>query len=44
MWCNGRTSATGFYGHFGFTAVGEEFVLRPSGAHYVFVTKDLHPA
>jgi GNAT superfamily N-acetyltransferase len=40
-WCNGRTSATGFYEHFGFTAIGEEFVLEPSGPHYVFVTKDL---
>jgi predicted N-acetyltransferase YhbS len=44
VWCNGRTSATGFYEHFGFTAVGEEFVLEPSGPHYVFVTKDLGPA
>ncbi|WP_037906663.1 GNAT family N-acetyltransferase [Actinacidiphila yeochonensis] len=40
-WCNGRTSAAGFYEHFGFTALGEEFVLEPSGPHYVFVTKDL---
>jgi GNAT superfamily N-acetyltransferase len=44
VWCNGRTSATGFYEHLGFTAVGEEFVLEPSGPHYVFVTKDLGPA
>ncbi|WP_405581152.1 GNAT family N-acetyltransferase [Streptomyces sp. NBC_01190] len=41
VWCNGRTSATGFYEHLGFTAIGEEFVLEPSGPHYVFVTKDL---
>jgi GNAT superfamily N-acetyltransferase len=41
VWCNGRTSAAGFYEHQGFTAVGEEFVLAPSGPHYVFVTKDL---
>jgi GNAT superfamily N-acetyltransferase len=41
VWCNGRTSATGFYEHLGFTAVGAEFVLEPSGPHYVFVTKDL---
>jgi hypothetical protein len=41
VWCNGRTSATGFYEHFGFTAVGEEFTIEPSGPHYVFVTKDL---
>jgi GNAT superfamily N-acetyltransferase len=40
-WCNGRTSATGFYEHMGFTAVGEEFTIQPSGPHYVFVTKDL---
>ncbi|MEU6850334.1 GNAT family N-acetyltransferase [Actinacidiphila alni] len=40
-WCNGRTSAAGFYEHFGFTAVGEEFVIEPIGPHYVFVTKDL---
>jgi GNAT superfamily N-acetyltransferase len=40
-WCNGRTSAAGFYEHQGFTAIGEEFVLEPSGPHYVFVTKDL---
>jgi GNAT superfamily N-acetyltransferase len=41
VWCNGRTSATGFYEHTGFTAIGEEFMLEPSGPHYVFVTKDL---
>jgi GNAT superfamily N-acetyltransferase len=41
VWCNGRVSAAGFYEHLGFTAVGAEFVLRPSGAHFVFVTKDL---
>ncbi|SEF47401.1 Predicted N-acyltransferase, GNAT family [Actinacidiphila yanglinensis] len=41
VWCNGRTSARGFYEHFGFTATGSEFVLEPSGPHYVFVTKDL---
>lgn len=40
-WCNGRVAATGFYEHFGFTAIGEEFMLQPSGAHFVFVTKDL---
>jgi GNAT superfamily N-acetyltransferase len=40
-WCNGRTSATGFYEHQGFTAVGPEFTLEPSGPHYLFVTKDL---
>jgi len=41
VWCHGRTSATGFYEHQGFTVVGPEFSLEPSGPHYVFVTKDL---
>jgi GNAT superfamily N-acetyltransferase len=41
VWCNGRTSATGFYEHQGFTAVGPQFTLEPSGPHYVFVSKDL---
>jgi GNAT superfamily N-acetyltransferase len=41
VWCNGRVAATGFYEHAGFTAIGEEFVIEPSGPHYVFVTKDL---
>ena len=41
VWCNGRTSATGFYERFGFTRVGEEFELAPSGPHYVFTTKSL---
>jgi GNAT superfamily N-acetyltransferase len=41
VWCNGRVSATGFYEHFGFTAVGEQFELSPSGPHFTFVTKDL---
>lgn len=40
-WCNGRTSAAGFYEHFGFARVGEEFQLSPSGPHHVFVTADL---
>jgi GNAT superfamily N-acetyltransferase len=38
-WCNGRTSARGFYERQGFTATGEEFQLAPSGPHYIFVTK-----
>jgi GNAT superfamily N-acetyltransferase len=41
VWCNGRTSAAGFYERLGFTATGEEFTIEPSGPHYVFVTKDL---
>lgn len=36
LWCNGRTSAAGFYTALGFTAVGEEFVTE-TGPHYVFV-------
>lgn len=39
VWCNGRTSARGFYERAGFAAVGEEFDLAPSGPHYVFVRK-----
>jgi GNAT superfamily N-acetyltransferase len=44
VWCNGRISATGFYEHLGFTAIGGEFTVEPSGPHYVFVTKDLDRA
>ncbi|WP_190128617.1 GNAT family N-acetyltransferase [Streptomyces mashuensis] len=36
VWCNGRTSARGFYERQGFTAVGEEFDLPPIGPHHVF--------
>jgi ribosomal protein S18 acetylase RimI-like enzyme len=39
VWCNGRSSARGFYEHHGFTSVGEEFQLEPAGPHYVFVAK-----
>jgi GNAT superfamily N-acetyltransferase len=35
-WCNGRTSARGFYEHQGFTVIGDEFVLEPAGPHYRF--------
>lgn len=35
LWCNGRTSAAGFYTALGFTALGEEFVTD-TGPHYVF--------
>lgn len=38
-WCNGRTSARGFYEHQGFNATGEEFEIAPIGPHHVFVTK-----
>ncbi len=33
-WCNARTSALGFYGRYGFTAVGEEFQVEHAGPHY----------
>ncbi|MEV0264934.1 GNAT family N-acetyltransferase [Streptomyces sp. NPDC050617] len=39
VWCNGRTSARGFYEHHGFTAVGEEFVIESVGPHRVFTIK-----
>ncbi|MFJ4845056.1 MULTISPECIES: GNAT family N-acetyltransferase [unclassified Streptomyces] len=39
VWCNGRTSARGFWEGQGFTAVGEEFVLQPAGPHFLFVAK-----
>lgn len=39
VWCNGRTSACGFYERAGFSAVGEEFTLEPSGPHFVFVLR-----
>jgi GNAT superfamily N-acetyltransferase len=35
LWCNGRTSAAGFYTALGFTPVGEEFVTE-TGPHYIF--------
>lgn len=35
LWCNGRTSAAGFYRATGFRPVGEEFVTA-TGPHYVF--------
>ncbi|MFI9200494.1 GNAT family N-acetyltransferase [Streptomyces sp. NPDC053048] len=36
VWCNGRTSARGFYEHHGFRARGEEFVVEGVGPHFVF--------
>jgi predicted GNAT family N-acyltransferase len=37
VWCNGRTSARGFYERLGFTAVGEEFASAETGVpHFVF--------
>ncbi|GGR03877.1 N-acetyltransferase [Streptomyces netropsis] len=38
-WCNGRTSARGFYEHQGFTVTGEEFVVESIGPHYRFTIK-----
>lgn len=35
LWCNGRTSAAGFYTALGFAALGEEFVTD-TGPHFVF--------
>jgi GNAT superfamily N-acetyltransferase len=35
LWCNGRTSASGFYIALGFTPLGEEFVTE-TGPHYIF--------
>lgn len=35
LWCNGRTSATGFYVALGFRTIGEEFITA-TGPHYVF--------
>jgi GNAT superfamily N-acetyltransferase len=37
LWCNGRTSARGFYERHGLKAVGEEFVTPHTGPHYLFV-------
>jgi GNAT superfamily N-acetyltransferase len=35
LWCNGRTSAAGFYTTMGFAPIGEEF-MADTGPHYVF--------
>ncbi len=34
-WCNARTVALGFYRHFGFETVGEEFLTQQQIPHYV---------
>lgn len=39
VWCNGRTSARGFYERLGFTVYGAEFTVQPSGPHYVFARR-----
>jgi predicted GNAT family N-acyltransferase len=33
VWCDARAAAVGFYERIGFTAVTEEYDLRPVGAH-----------
>ena len=35
VWCNARTVALGFYRHFGFETVGEEFLTQQQIPHYV---------
>lgn len=40
MWCNARVGALRFYERLGFVAVGEQFHLKDSGAHYLMI-KDL---
>ncbi len=37
IWCNGRTTAAGFYERLGFDRVGEEFITTGTGPHYRFV-------
>jgi len=37
VWCNGRTSAGGFYERNGFARRGAEFDVPPLGPHFVFV-------
>ncbi|MCA6091562.1 GNAT family N-acetyltransferase [Streptomyces sp. SCA3-4] len=39
VWCNGRTSARGFYEHHGFEVRGEEFTVEGVGPHFVFTIK-----
>lgn len=39
VWCNARTSASGFYAALGFVAQGEEFELPEIGPHYVMTKR-----
>jgi GNAT superfamily N-acetyltransferase len=39
LWCNGRTTALGFYRSFGFEIIGEEFDVPESGAHFVMILR-----
>ena len=41
LWCNGRTSALGFYQGHGFRILGDEFTHPHTGPHYVLV-RDLN--
>lgn len=41
VWCNARTSAIGFYLSFGFTQVGEEFIIDGIGPHYIAMLKPI---
>jgi GNAT superfamily N-acetyltransferase len=34
LWCNARTTAMGFYRHFGFEVISEEFEIPTIGPHY----------
>jgi predicted N-acetyltransferase YhbS len=36
VWCNGRTAASRFYERHSFERRGEEFVIVPSGPHFIF--------
>ena len=42
VWCDARTTAAGFYAHFGFTVVTEPFDKPGIGPH-VGMLKDLVP-
>jgi len=35
LWCNARTSASGFYTRLGFAVVGEAFELPGIGPHHL---------
>ncbi|MDQ3686376.1 MAG: GNAT family N-acetyltransferase [Acidobacteriota bacterium] len=43
FWCNGRTSALGFYHSFGFEPRGEEFDVPDSGRHFVLYLRINQP-
>ena len=39
LWCNGRTSARGFYERVGFDVEGDEFEIPHVGPHYVMIRR-----